>query len=133
MYKPAVIAGLLMATGVEAHHTVTVDYDLTREIELRGTVAAFVQQSPHSLLTLRGQRYSDGQPVDVSDQQWYVETMPPSYLRRMGITADSFGPGTAIIVLAHPNRDAASRNVTSSIFIDATGRRYSRGSKSVTP
>lgn len=118
------VAGSVLALPVEAHHSFALNFDMTREIELRGTVVDFKLRSPHSSMVIEGQQYVDGAPVGESER-WEVESSANGGLRAMGIVPDTFKPGDAITLVANPNRETGFRFVNSATFITPT-RSYTR-------
>jgi hypothetical protein len=119
---------LLLAGTVIAHHSVSTHFDMSRNIEIRGTVVDFKLRSPHASLVVDGQSYVDGVLQDETIQRWEVESSAAPGLRAMGIAPDTFKPGDPITVFAAPNRQDGFRFVNSSDFTDAAGRRYNRSS-----
>jgi len=118
-----VLAGLL-ALPAMAHHSFTLNFDMTQQIELRGTVVDFKLRSPHSSMVIEGQQYVDGAPVGEVGR-WEVESMANGGLRAMGVQPDTFKPGDAITLIANPNRESGFHFVNSANFITAE-RSYSR-------
>lgn len=114
----------VLAMPAAAHHSFTLNFDMSREIELRGTVVDFKLRSPHSSMVIEGQQFVDGAPVGAVER-WEIESFANGGLRAMGIRPDTFKPGDAITLLANPNREAGFRFVNSSNFITAE-RSYSR-------
>jgi len=126
MPRPLVtlFASLLLALPVQAHHSFTLNFDMTREIELRGTVVDFKLRSPHSSMVIEGRQYLDDAPVG-EVARWEVESFANGGLRAMGILPDTFKPGDAITLVANPNREAGFRFVNSATFITPK-RSYTR-------
>lgn len=114
----------LTALPSAAHHSFNLNFDMTREIELRGTVVDFKLRSPHSSMVIEGQQYVDGMPLG-EPARWEVESFANAGLHAMGVRADTFKAGDAITLIANPNRDEAFRFVNSSTFI-TPARSYSR-------
>lgn len=121
------VTGLVLALPVQAHHSFALNFDMTREIELRGTVVDFKLRSPHSSMVIEGQQYVDDAPVGAIER-WEVESSANGGLREMGIVPDTFKPGDAITLVANPNREAGFRFVNSATFITPT-RSYSRADR----
>lgn len=85
----AVVAGLLMSSRVFAHHGANL-YDMTKTVELKGTVAKFYWGNPHNEVA-----------VDVTDAsgkvvQWVAYTEPPLVMLERGWTRRSIPPGDKV-------------------------------------
>jgi hypothetical protein len=117
-----VIMGL--SFPVYAHHSFTANFDMSRQIELRGTVVDFKLRSPHSSMVVDAISYVEGVAQQDAPQQWEVESMATAGMRRMGVTGDTFKPGDAITILGNPNRQPEFRFINSSNFTLAGGGTY---------
>jgi len=115
---------LLLAGMAQSHHSFTLNFDMSRQIELRGTVVDFKLRSPHSSMVIDGQVFEDDQPVG-EIERWEIESSAAGGLRAMEIQSDTFQAGDSITLIANPNREAAFRFVNSSTFI-TNGQTYSR-------
>lgn len=115
----AALAGI--AGAVSAHHSAAANFDLSRKIEIRGTVVEFKLRSPHSALVVHGIAYENGAPLDATPQNWEIESSAVKGLTAKGITADSIKAGDAIIVLGAPSRRGLHR-ANSSRFLTADGK-----------
>lgn len=126
MSRSFTLAALLSAAALPsaAHHSFNLNFDMTREIELRGTVLDFRLRSPHSSLVIEGRQYVDGTAVGAIER-WEVESFAYAGLRAMGIQPDTFKPGDALTLIANPNREDGFRFVNSSTFITPQ-RAYTR-------
>ncbi len=92
------IAGL--AVPVSAHHS-HASYDVTKWIQLEGTVKQVVLISPHSLLYL-----------DVKDEHgdtatWALEATAPAGILRNGVKREDVRPGDRVKARCHVLRDGA--------------------------
>lgn len=110
----------LMAAAVQAHHSVTANFDVGREIEIRGTVIDFKLRSPHSSLVVRGIAYENGTALHDGARDWEIESGALKGLVNRGITADSMQPGDEIVVVGAPHRRGLDR-ANSSQFLAADG------------
>lgn len=117
---------LSLLASAQAHHSVASHFDMSRTIEIHGTVVDFKLRSPHASMIVDGQSYVDGVLQDQEVLRWEIESQAAPGLRAMGVDADTFKPGDAIIVVAAPNRQPGYRFVNSSTFINGEGHQYSR-------
>jgi hypothetical protein len=113
---------LLAAGAAEAHHSITANFDTSREVEIRGTVVDFNYVSPHASMVIDGIAYEDGEPLSSAVVRWEVESSAVKGLAGRGIMADTFKPGDGIVVRGAPHRRGLSR-VNSSNFLAADGGR----------
>ena len=120
------LLGLSALSPSQAHHSVTAHFDMSRTIEIQGTVVDFKLRSPHASLIVDGRSYVDGVLQDEEIQRWEIESSAAPGLRAMGIESTTFQPGDPVTVVAAPNRQDDFRFVNSSTFIDGQGRQYSR-------
>lgn len=97
--------GVLWPAAAGAHHSFSGIFDVGRETTLKGRISKIEWVNPHIYLY-----------IDVVDQQgknttWALETLPPAWMRKAGITKEDFlnGPalGETVSVSVHPPRDAA--------------------------
>jgi hypothetical protein len=109
-----------IAVPAPAHHSVTANFDASREIEIRGTVIDFKLRSPHSSLVVRGRAFENGSALDETEQDWDIESSALKGLMGRGITAESMKPGDSILVIGAPHRRGLHR-ANSSRFLAADG------------
>jgi hypothetical protein len=106
--RPTVCVALFMLVGVGsatslAHHSVSGQFDLTKEVTLKGIVAGVDWGNPHIYVLL-----------DVSEQNgakntWKLETFPPAQMKRAGITKELImgKPSEMVTATIRPARDGA--------------------------
>jgi hypothetical protein len=84
--------------AVRAHHSVLGQFDLSRAITLRGTIARVEWINPHPYVHLEV-REANGAVAT-----WALSTIPIALMRKAGITKASLGgtPGEIVSVAAHP-------------------------------
>lgn len=101
MYRQLILvtsaAGALAPAEAFAHHS-PAPYDLTREVELEGTVKTLDWKNPHILMTLE-MRGSAGEPV-LQD----IEVAAVSQVRVLGLPREAIAPGEHVVVRAAPSR-----------------------------
>jgi hypothetical protein len=97
-----VLLGVDSATPL-AHHSVSGQFDLTREVTLKGIVSGVDWGNPHIYVLF-----------DVSEQNgakttWKLETFPPSQMKRAGITKELImgKPSEMVTATIRPPRDGS--------------------------
>jgi uncharacterized protein DUF6152 len=99
------ILGLLLATPALAHHSVQAEFDIHKQITVKGTVAKIEWINPHSYLTVN---VTD---ADGNVQKWGFELGGPGALRRAGMSrADRGGlkPGDEVSIVALAAKDGST-------------------------
>jgi hypothetical protein len=119
-----ILAGLslIAATApVSGHHAFAAEFDATRPIKLRGTVAKMEWINPHTWIHL------DVKTPNGKVERWMIEGGPPNALFRRGFTRDSLPNGVEILVEGFRAKDGSLRgNGRDLMFPD--GRRLFLGS-----
>ena len=57
---PVAAASILAVPVVDAHHSITANFDTGREVEIRGVVVDFNYVSPHANMVIEGIGYENG-------------------------------------------------------------------------
>ena len=86
-----VLSASVLSLPLAAHHGNAV-YDVTKQINLKGTVTQFVWANPHCVL-LFDVKDDAGQVV-----HWMAETENPATMTTMGWSRSSLRPGDAITI-----------------------------------
>ena len=117
----AVLAGTLLAAApLAAHHSFTATYDETKEIELEGTLVAFMFRNPHSFVHLMA-------PDENGEMhRWAIEWGAAGVLDRQGVSRDSLRVGDHVVVTGNPGRSAIDHRVRHADAA-ASGRRFRLG------
>ena len=92
-----VTAVALVPVELLGHHS-RAPYDMTREVEIEGTVTKLDWRNPHILLTLEV-RGAGGEPVAQE-----IEVFAVSQVRALGLRREAIEPGEHVVVRARPNR-----------------------------
>jgi len=108
--KLFVLIGLLLAAAPAfAHHGFASEFDQTRPLKLKGTVAKWEVTNPHSWIHM-DVKGDDGKVVS-----WMIEAGSPNNLYRLGFTKDSLPPGSEILVDGYQAKDLSTRAVGKSV------------------
>jgi hypothetical protein len=119
--KLFVLIGLLLAAAPAfAHHGFASEFDQTRPLKLKGTVAKWEVTNPHSWIHM-DVKGDDGKVVS-----WMIEAGSPNNLYRLGFTKDSLPPGSEILVDGYQAKDLSTRAVGKSVTF-ADGRKLFLG------
>ena len=96
------LVGVGPATSL-AHHSVSGQFDLTKEVTLKGIVSGVDWGNPHIYVVL-----------DVPEQNgtkatWKLETFPPAQMKRAGITKELImgKPSEVVTATIRPARDGS--------------------------
>ena len=96
----AAFAGVGSSTAL-AHHSVSGQFDLSKQVSLKGVVSGVDWGNPHIYVLL-----------DVADQSgtkttWKLETFPPGQMKRAGITKELImgKPAETVTATIRPARD----------------------------
>ena len=97
----AVAASALLTVAVSAvlaHHSVLGQFDLSKSVTLKGTIAKVDWINPHPYVHL------DVREPNGTVTTWALSTIPIALMRKAGITKETLGgkPGEIVTVAAHP-------------------------------
>ncbi|MEO6338447.1 MAG: DUF6152 family protein [Caulobacteraceae bacterium] len=100
-FAPLLLVGSLiaLATAAQAHHGLTQQFDVEKQVTVSGTVSKVDWINPHIYFVL------DVKPATGATQQYLLETVPVAFARRAGITKDMLlGGGKPVEVTLFPGR-----------------------------
>src|SRR5262245_2742740 len=117
----AVVALLLAAPPVRAHHSFAAEFDAQQPVTLKGTIVQMDWVNPHSWI------HVDVKNDDGTVTRWMIEGGTPNTLFRRGFTKDSLKTGTAIIVEGYRAKNGANRANGRDLIL-ADGKRLFMGS-----
>lgn len=94
---------LLLATApIFAHHSVSAEFDVNRQITYAGVVTKVAWSNPHIYF------YVDVKDANEKVTNWAFEGAGPNTLARLGWMRDSLKVGDRVTVVAFPARDGAA-------------------------
>lgn len=108
--------GLAIAAPALGHHSIAGVYDSSRAVTVEGRVTEFRFVNPHPILVIDAA--AEGAPPEL----WLLEMDNRFELRRIGIAADTYGPGDIVVA-----RGAMARNEPQRLYL----RRLERPSDNV--
>jgi hypothetical protein len=108
--QPALFAGVLVMHGAAAHHGI-VNFDLNRDIEIRGVIADLAFVNPHSWL------YVDVTGPDGTVTPWRCELRSATVLRRSGWSPEMFPVGLEVVISGAPDRNTPTDCYLSTIML----------------
>ena len=97
----ASLAALILATPVLAHHSHAM-YDISKWIELEGTVKRVVLIAPHSIV------YLDVKSANGETATWALEATAPAGILANGVKREDVRAGDTIKARCHQLRDGAN-------------------------
>ena len=98
-----VLAGLLPATPVRAHHAFATEFDINRPVKLQGKVTSMEWINPHAWIHI------DVTGPDGKVASWMVEGGSVNVLLRRGFTKKSLEPGTEVVVEGFQAKNGENR------------------------
>lgn len=99
----SVIALMLTAAPLRAHHAFTSEFDANQPVKLRGTVTKVELVNPHSWIHINVKE-PDGKVTS-----WAIEGGTPNTLFRLGINKNSLAIGTELLVDGYRAKDGSNK------------------------
>lgn len=97
-----ILAWIVLAAPVFAHHSFAAEFDLDKPITLHGVAVKWEMINPHSYLTI------DVKNDDGSVTRWSIEMGAPSALYRNGWRKDSVKVGDELTIDGYRARDGSN-------------------------
>lgn len=98
-----IIALLLTAAPVWAHHAFSAEFDANKQVSLRGTITKMDWINPHAWI------HMDVTGTDGKVVKWMIELGPPNSLIKRGWSKKSVPVGIEIMVVGYQAKDGAMR------------------------
>lgn len=109
------VAWLLAAVPGLSHHSFAAVFDVSRPIDITGTVTRLDWTNPHAWIHL------DVEDADGNVEAWSVELLGINTLLKQGWTPRALNPGDVIQVTGFGTRDGSNAANASVVTIVATG------------
>lgn len=97
------------ATALQAHHSLTAEYDTNKKVTLQGTLASIDWRNPHAWI------YLTVKDASGATTKWQCELGSPNAMTRQGWTQDAAKAGDQLVVEGLRAKDGSntcsSRNV----------------------
>ena len=121
MKVAVLVAGILAAVPMAAHHSFAAEFDSSKRVTIKGTVTKLEWINPHAHFY-----------VDVKDESgkvtnWELELGSPNSLMRQGWNRNSLKPGDLITVQAFVAKDGANLANANEVVL-ANGQKVFGGS-----
>ena len=111
------VAWLLAAVPAAPHHSFAAEFDVSRSIELTGTVTRVQWTNPHAWLHI------DVEDDDNNVQSWAIELLGINALIRRGWTRDTVKAGDVVSIEGFGARDGRNTGNASMVTMVNTGER----------
>ena len=99
----ALLAGVLFAFPLSAHHAFSAEFDADQPIQLKGTVVKAEWINPHTWFHIEVEEPADKAGV------WMIEGGTPNTLYRRGVNKKSLAPGMVIVVDGYRAKDGTMK------------------------
>ena len=117
----ALVASLVVASTSSAHHSVSGQFDVSKQMTLKGVVSKVEWINPHIYI------YIDVKDDSGAMTTWALETLPTAMMRKAGLTKDSFATNEAVTVQVLPARDGTKHLAFLQLLTFADGRFFKLG------
>ncbi len=97
---PIGAAMLLWSVPLEAHHSFSGTYDVSKEITIKGKIVEISFRSPHSLF------FVEAPDADGNTRRWAIEAASAAQFAQQGVSRNVFRIGDPVEIVANPVRSA---------------------------
>ena len=104
------------AIHAAAHHSLTVEFDISRTVTVSGTIKEMKWTNPHSWLTV------EATDAKGATQTWQIEFASPNSLYRRGWRRSDLPPTAKITIVGYPSRDKSANVMTATDVTLPDGR-----------
>lgn len=94
----APLALVALAGTVWAHHSPSAEFDMAKRVTITGTLTKVDWVNPHIVVFL------DAKANNGSVENWRMESNPPAWFRRVGVTRNDLAKGVGQTVTVEGNR-----------------------------
>jgi hypothetical protein len=108
-----VIAVLLAAAAVSAHHSFEAEFDRAQQVSLMGVVTKVEWTNPHVWFWVNVKDEATGKLVN-----WGCEMGSPNALQRSGWTIQTLKEGMVVSLSGSRAKDGSSKVNTASVFVN---------------
>ncbi len=111
----SILASLLWPVNAFSHHSFSLEFDVSRPVELTGTVMNIEWTNPHAWV------FIETEDDQGNVQAWAVEFLGVLSLIRSGMSPDTVGPGDLLHITGFGSRDGTNTANASSLTKVETG------------
>lgn len=111
----SVLTSLMWSVSACSHHSFSLEFDVSRPLELTGTVVNIQWTNPHAWVHIE----TEDEQGNV--QLWAVEFLGVITLIRRGMSPDTLGPGDVVSITGFGARDGTNTANASSLTKVETG------------
>jgi hypothetical protein len=92
------VALLAVAVSVWAHHSPSAEFDMAKRVTITGTLTKVDWVNPHIVV------YLDVKGGEGNVENWRMESNPPAWFRRVGVSRNDLAKGIGQMVTVEGNR-----------------------------
>lgn len=111
----SVLVSLTGSVSAWSHHSFSLEFDVSRPVELTGTVVNIQWTNPHAWV------YIETEDEQGNVESWAVEFLGVITLMRRGMSPDTLGAGDLVTITGFGSRDGSNTANASSLTKVETG------------